>query len=69
MQVGEIPSGLAVLLTRRIGVIELTVEAALRGDQKLFVEAVLADGAVSDPKQAGQMVDELLAAQAPYLGR
>ena len=67
MQVGGIPPGIAALLTRRIGVLELTVEAALLGDRKLFVEAVLADGSVSDPHQASQMVDELLAAQAPYL--
>jgi alpha-galactosidase len=67
MQVGEIPAGIAALLTRRIGVIDLTVEAALRGDRKLFVEAVLADGSVSDPHQANEMVDELLAAQSSYL--
>jgi alpha-galactosidase len=67
MQVGEIPAGVAALLSRRISVIDLTAEAALRGDQKLFVEAVLADGAVTDPSQASQMVDELLLAQDPYI--
>jgi alpha-galactosidase len=67
MQVGEIPAGLAALLNRRIGVIELTVEAALRGDQRLFVEAVLADGSMTDPQQASQMVDELLRAQDAYI--
>ena len=67
MQVGEIPAGVAALLTRRIGVIDLTVEAALRGDAGLFVEAVLADGAVTDLQQARQMVDELLLAQQPFL--
>ena len=67
MQVGEIPAGVAALLTRRVGVVELTVEAALRGDQGLFVEAVLADGAVTDPQRASRMVDELLRAQEPFL--
>jgi alpha-galactosidase len=67
MQVGEIPAGIAALLTRRIGVIDLTVEAALRGDPALFVEAVLADGAVTDPPQATRMVDELLLAQDPFV--
>ena len=67
MQVGEIPAGMAALLARRIGVLELTVEAALRGDAKLFVEAVLADGAVTDPQQASRMVDELLRAQDSYI--
>jgi alpha-galactosidase len=69
MQVGEIPAGVAALLTRRIGVVDLTVEAALRGDRGLFVEAVLADGAVTDPHRAGQMVDELLRAQDRYLAQ
>ena len=67
LHVGEIPAGVAALLSRRISVIDLTVEAALRGDQRLFVEAVLADGAVTDPSQASQMVDELLLAQDPYI--
>ena len=67
MQVGEIPTAIAALLTRRIGVIDLTVEAALRGDSKLFVEAVLADGAVTDPIQASRMVDDLLLAQEAHV--
>jgi alpha-galactosidase len=69
MQVGEIPAAMAALLTRRLGVVDLTVEASLRGDQHLFVEAILADGAVSDPRQASEMVDELLRAQEPYLAK
>jgi alpha-galactosidase len=63
MEVGEIPAGVAAVLSRRIGVIDLTTEAALRGDRALFVEAVLADGAMTDHRQAGRLVDELLAAQ------
>jgi alpha-galactosidase len=67
LQVGALPPGLAALLARRAGVVELTVQAALRGAQGLFVEAVLADGAVTDPQRASRMVDELLRAQAPFL--
>jgi alpha-galactosidase len=67
MQVGEIPAGIAALLARRIGVIDLTAEAALHGDRKLFVEAVLADGAIADLAQASRLVDELLLAQEQHL--
>jgi alpha-galactosidase/6-phospho-beta-glucosidase family protein len=38
------------------------VEAALRGDRDLFVEALLADGAVSDPDVARELMQELLEA-------
>jgi alpha-galactosidase len=67
MEVGEIPAGVAAVLTRRIGVIELTTEAALRGDHGLFVEAVLADGAVTDYREACRLVDDLLAVQEEHL--
>jgi alpha-galactosidase len=43
------------------------VEAALTGDRRLFVEALLADGAVSDPQVAARMADELLDAHQAYL--
>jgi len=45
----------------------LTVEAALNGDRGLFVEALLADGAVTDSEVAGKMVEELLEAHRPDL--
>ena len=46
---------------------ELTVEAALTGSRALFVEALLADGCVSDPAVAGRLADDLLAAHKPHL--
>ncbi|MCE5258380.1 MAG: hypothetical protein LLG44_04875 [Chloroflexi bacterium] len=52
---------------RRIAVQELTVQAALAGDRKMFVEAVLLDGCIGNAKQAGTLVDELLAAHKAYL--
>jgi len=38
------------------------VEAALRGDRRLFVEALLMDGCVSDTATAGKLADALLQA-------
>jgi alpha-galactosidase len=49
--------------------VTLTIEAALHGDRDLFVEALLADGAVRDPDTASNMADSYLAAQAEYLPR
>ncbi|MGQ9523496.1 MAG: family 4 glycosyl hydrolase, partial [Armatimonadota bacterium] len=58
---GPVPSPLAAVLNRVIAVQELGVEAALRGSRQLFVEALLADGSVSDPDTAQKLADELIA--------
>ena len=58
---------LAAIVARKLAAIELTVEAALRGDRALFVEALLADGMVTDADVARKMADELLEAQKAYL--
>jgi len=63
----DFPTPLAALLTRKIASIRLTVEAALAGDRKLFYEALLADGAVTDPELARKLGDDLLDAQRAYL--
>ena len=60
-------STLAAPLIRKIAAVELTVEAALAGSRPLFVEALLADGCVSDPIVAGRLADDLLAAQREHL--
>jgi len=52
---------------RKIAAVELTVEAALTGSRALFVEALLADGCVSDPAVAGRLADDLLAAHRAHL--
>jgi alpha-galactosidase len=49
--------------------VTLAVEASMTGDRDLVVEALLADGAVSDPDQARQLCSSLLAAQAEHLPR
>ncbi|GAB4566322.1 MAG: alpha-glucosidase/alpha-galactosidase [Anaerolineae bacterium] len=67
VQVPDFPDRLAAPLLRRIAAHELTVEAALSGDRRLFVEALLADGSVGDPSTAERLADELLRAHAKYL--
>ena len=57
----------SAIVTRKATAAELTVEAALTGSRQLFVEALLADGSVTDPEIARTMGDELLEAQRQYL--
>jgi alpha-galactosidase len=67
LQLPDFPAGVAELLAPRIEAIELTVEAALRGDRGLVVDALLADGAVTERATATSLADELLEAQRPHL--
>jgi alpha-galactosidase len=67
VQVLDLAPSLAAIVTRKLSAARLTVEAALSGDRRLFVEALLADGAVSDPQVAAKMGDELLQAHREYL--
>lgn len=63
----DFPDLLAAPLTRKIAAQALTVEAALTGNRKLFVEAILADGSLNEPRLAGKLADELLKEQEEYL--
>jgi alpha-galactosidase len=69
VSVPDFPDMLAAIVERRLASVTLTIEAALRGDRDLFVEALLADGAVRDPDTASHMADSYLATQAEYLPR
>jgi len=68
--VGELPLGCAAVCNVSISVQRLAVEAAVHGDDKLLRQAMMMDplvGAVCNPKEIWQMVDEMLVAQAPWL--
>jgi alpha-galactosidase len=67
LQILDFPDPLAAIITRKLTATLLTVEAALAGDRRLFVEALLADGAVTDPAVAREMAGELLKAHRQYL--
>jgi alpha-galactosidase/6-phospho-beta-glucosidase family protein len=51
----------------RVAAHALTVEAALIGNCTLWCKALLADGAMTDPLLAEQLVAEMLAAHRPRL--
>lgn len=68
--VGELPLGCAAVCEQSISVQRLGVAAAVSGDDALLRQAMLLDplvGAVCNPPEVWQMVDELLVAQADWL--
>jgi alpha-galactosidase len=67
IQILDFPEPLAAIITHKLTATRLTVEAALTGDRKLFVEALLADGAVNDPQVAQEMGNELLKTHQQFL--
>ena len=69
-KVGDLPLGCAAVCNASISVQRLAVEAAVRGDDLLLRQAMMMDpltGAVCNPPEIWQMVDELLVAQAKWL--
>jgi len=68
--VGDLPLVCAAMLESSINVQRMSVLAAVAGDVELLKQAVLMDpltGAVCDPQEIWQMVDEMLIAQAQWL--
>lgn len=63
----DFPDALAGALSKTLGAQALTVEAALTGSYKLFVEAILVDGAVTDRAKACKLADALLKAHKQNL--
>ncbi|WP_276354348.1 alpha-glucosidase/alpha-galactosidase [Cohnella caldifontis] len=68
--VGDLPLGPAAVCNASISVQRLAVEAAVHGDDRLLRQAFMMDplvGAVCNPKEIWQMVDEMLVAQEKWL--
>ncbi|MBW5449088.1 alpha-galactosidase [Cohnella sp. CFH 77786] len=68
--VGDLPLGPAAVCNVSISVQRLAVEAAVRGDDFLLRQAFMMDplvGAVCNPKEIWQMVDDMLIAQERWL--
>ena len=68
--VGDLPLGCAAVCQQSINVQRLAVEAAVHGNDEYLRQAILLDpltGAVLNPPEVWQMVDELLVAQEQWL--
>lgn len=71
-RIGELPLGAAAVCSQSIWVQRLAVESAVSGNVQLLKQAALLDpltGAVCNPPEIWQMVDELLIAQEAWLPR
>jgi alpha-galactosidase len=68
LQRAELSAPLTAILARKLAATRLTVEAALNADRDVFVEALLADGAVGDPDTARELGAALLEVQVEHLG-
>lgn len=67
LQMADLSEPLKAILSRKLAATRLTVQAALKGNRRLFVEALLVDGAVQDAQTAEKLASELLSAQRAYL--
>lgn len=69
MVVNDFPDTLKGIIARRLAPVEATVQAALTGDRKLWADAMLLDGAVTDVKIAEQLVEDFIAEHGQYLSQ
>jgi len=67
VRVDPLPTGIAAMCMREIGVADLSVAAAVHGDRKAALQCLLADPHVNSVAAAERMLDELLASQKDYL--
>lgn len=48
------------MIIKRLASVDITVEAALKGDKRLWADAMILDGAVTDYKMAEQLVEDFI---------
>jgi len=64
---GELPPGISAILQRIVSTQELTVEAALRADRQLAVQALVAGETVRTEAEAEKMMDVIMDTHREYL--
>ena len=67
MQTLDFPDHLAAIIQKNLAIIEVAVDAAVKGDVRLFEEAILMGGYITDAAVVKSMVAELIQAQKKYL--
>ncbi len=67
MHIGDLPKPLAAFCRRDIDQMELTVEAAVKGDRNLVLQAMLLDPVVDSVSAAESICDEMFKTHAQYL--
>jgi alpha-galactosidase len=64
---GALPLGIRAIVMRILGTQELTVEAALKADRKLAIQALIAGETVRSESEAEKMMDVILDTHRAYL--
>jgi alpha-galactosidase len=67
LHIEDFPQLLKGIIAKHVAIGEITVEAALKGDRRLFLEAVMLGGYMTDKNAASMMVDELIETQKQFL--
>jgi alpha-galactosidase len=67
LPMGELPTAIAGVLDLQTYIMDLVVKAAVEGDRKAALEALIIDPNVPDPATAEKVLEEMLVAQAEYL--
>ncbi len=67
LHVADFPDELAAIVSKNLAIIELAADAALRGDVRLYEEAILAGGYMTDAGAVSRMVTELIGAHKAHL--
>jgi alpha-galactosidase len=67
LPVGELPTAIAGVLDLQTYIMDLVVKAAVEGDRKAALEALVIDPNVPSPDVAEKVLDEMIALQADYL--
>ena len=65
--IAELPQPLAAFCRRDVDQMELTVEAAVKGDRNLVLQAMLLDPVVDSVRVAERVLDEMMKAHAQHL--
>jgi alpha-galactosidase len=66
-RIGPLPKPLAAFIRRDIDQMEMIVEAAVKGDRNLVLQAMLLDPVVDHVGNAERLLDEMMRINAPYL--
>ncbi|MFO7958730.1 MAG: hypothetical protein R6X33_16705 [Candidatus Brocadiia bacterium] len=67
LSIGDLPKPLAAFCRRDIDLMEMTVEAAVRGDRSLVLQAMLLDPVVDSVAAAERIIDRMMKTQAEFL--
>lgn len=67
LQMGELPTAIAGILDLQTYIMDLVVKAAVEGDRKAALEALIIDPNVPSPDAAEKVLEEMLSLQAEYL--